>query len=348
MCRVKRPATLVCLVLTLVAAACGRSVPSAAVGVRIAFVQDLSAPDADEHVQPALQAAELAVAMHAPEDVPVELVTLDLAEGSSAVEEIASDPSFAAAIVGPGADGSALAEAGVPTVSVSTAGPTPAAGPWRRFVPPIEVLADAVATELAGTYTCILSEEPAPDALAGLLSERLGEPAATPDPAEAKSTVTATGCDAVAWAGSPDPGAELARTLPAAVALVGGDRLLDPDFLDAGSSAEGTRAGCACTNLSTSTDPTVMGFIQDYQSEFGTAPGPYAVESWDATRSVLWSLAGGLARDDVVTALDGLWSFRGLGTMYRFGATGELADPGGHVVVLELRSGRWALPQVTA
>src|SRR3972149_2183824 len=152
MCRVKRPATLVCLVLTLVAAACGRSVHSAAVGVRIAFVQDLSAPDADEHVQPALQAAELAVAMHAPEDVSVELVTLDLAEGSSAVEEIASDPSFAAAIVGPGADGAALAEAGVPTVSVSTAGPTPAAESWRRVVSPIEGLADGGAAALGGTH----------------------------------------------------------------------------------------------------------------------------------------------------------------------------------------------------
>ena len=60
---------------------------------RIAFVQDLSAPDADEHVQPALQAAELAVAMHAG-DGEVELVPVELAD----IEDVASDPSFVAAI----------------------------------------------------------------------------------------------------------------------------------------------------------------------------------------------------------------------------------------------------------
>jgi ABC-type branched-subunit amino acid transport system substrate-binding protein len=98
--------------------------------------------------------------------------------------------------------------------------------------------------------------------------------------AQAAPFVGANGCDVVAWAGSPDPGAELAQALPGEVALVGGDRLLDPDFLDDGGvAAEGSRAICACAGVSTSTDPEAMRFIQDYQSEFGTAPGPYAVET---------------------------------------------------------------------
>jgi branched-chain amino acid transport system substrate-binding protein len=325
----------------LISAACAASAPGTDDNVRIAFVQDLSAPDADEHVQPARQAAELAVAMHAPEGTPVELVTFDLPEEPSAIEEISSDPSFVAAIVGPGADGSALAEAGVPTVSVSTAGPTPADGSWRRFVAPIDVVAEAVAAELAGFEPCVLSEEPPPDALASLLTDRLGEPAATLDPAEAPPFAEANGCDAVAWAGSPDPGAELARALPDGVAILGGDRLLDPDFLDAGSAAEGARAACACADLSLSTDPEAMRFIQDYQSEFGTAPGPYAVEAWDAAKVILSALSGGSGREVVAAALRDLEVFEGLGTTYRLAATGELAHPEDGVGVSELRAGRW-------
>ena len=310
--------------------------------LRIAFVQDLSAPDADEHVQSALQAAELAVAMQATEGAPVELVPFDLAEEPSAIDEIGSDPSFLAAIVGPGADGSAVAEAGVPTVSVSTAGPTPADGSWRRFVAPIDVLADVVAAALAGSEPCVLSEEPAPDGLAGLLTDRLGEPAATLDPAEAPSFVEASGCDAVAWAGSPDPGAELARALPDGIALVGGDRLLDPDFLDAGSAADGARAACSCVDLSTSTDPETMRFIQDYQSEYGLPPGPYAVEAWDAAHAVLLALQGSEpTRDDARDWLGQVTRFEGLAADYAFDPTGELVVPYAFARLSRVAGGRW-------
>jgi len=279
--------------------------------------------------------------MHAPDGVLVELVPFDLAGEPSAVDEIASDPSFVAAIAGPGADGSGLAAAGVPVVSVSTAGPTPSGGTWLRLVAPMDVLADAIAEELVGTQACILSEEPPPDALAGLLSERLGGSVATLDPAEASRFLQENGCDAVAWAGSPDPGAELARALPDAMALAGGDRLLDPDFLEAGPSADGARAVCACADLSTSIDPSVSTFIQDYQSEFGTAPGAYAVESWDATRAILAALSGGSGREGVAASIEAQQLVEGLATTYRFGATGELDEGSDPVTVSELRSGRW-------
>jgi branched-chain amino acid transport system substrate-binding protein len=308
---------------------------------KIAFVQDLGAPDAEEHAQPALQAAELAVATQAPEGVSVELVTFDLAEEPSAIEEITSDPAFVAAIVGPGADGSELAEAGVPVVSVSTAGPTPSGGTWRRFVALMDAVAGTIVEELVGSETCVLSEEPPPDGLADLLSERLGGAVATPDPAEASSFVQQERCDAVAWAGSPDPGAELARALAPAIGLVGGDRLLDPDFLDAGSAADGARAVCACADLSTSIDPASTRFIQDYQSEFGTAPGAYAVESWDATGAILAALGSGSDRDEIAASIEGLDLLEGLATTYRFGVTGELKEGARAVTVSDLRSGRW-------
>jgi branched-chain amino acid transport system substrate-binding protein len=323
----KRRAILSCALLPLAATACASSGSTGNDVTRIAFVQDLAAPDADEHALPALQAAQLAIAMQSSEGVRVELTAFDLAEDPSAVAQIESDPSFVAAIAGPGADGSTMAEAGVPTVSVSTAGPTPDAGAWRRSVAPIEFLADAIVAELEGSEPCVLSEEPAPDPLVGLLTQRLGEPSAILHPAETGPFVAENECDAVAWAGSPDAGAEVTRSLPDGVAVVGGDRLLDPDFLDAGSAAEGARAVCACVDLSTSIDPAAMRFIQDYQSEFGSAPGPYAVEAWDATRLLLGLLAQGTQGDRVAAALVQVESLEGLGGPYRFATSGVGGAP---------------------
>jgi branched-chain amino acid transport system substrate-binding protein len=328
-------------VLSLVAAACASSASGEDEGVKIAFIQDLSAPDAEEHVQPALQAAQLAVAMYAREDLSVTLVEFDLAEDPAAVDGIVSDPSFVAAIVGPGGDGSAVAEAGIPTVSVSTAGPTPTQGIWRRFVAPMEVLADSLAAEVDDEPACMLSEGPAPDELAGLLAERIEGSSVELDPDEAAAFVSSNGCASVVWAGSPDPGAELARALQTGAGIVGGDRLLDPDFAAAGLFTDGARAVCACADLSATIEPEAMRFIQDYQAEFGSAPGPYAWEAWDATRALLAVLSGGWMREGAAARLEDLEAVEGLGSRYRFGPTGELVDPGHGVTESELRFGRW-------
>lgn len=336
-----RHITFALLALPLVAAACASSTPGADEGVKIAFIQDLSAPDADEHVQPALQAAELAVAMRAPGDLEVTLVPFDLAEDPSAAEEIASDPAYVAAIVGPGADGSQVAEEGVPTVSVSTAGPTPSHGAWRRFVAPMDGLADVIAGGFDADQTCLLSEDPPPDALAGLLAERLGIPGAAVGPEQGAAIVAARDCDVVAWAGSPDPGAELARALGGGTGFQGGDRLLDPDFAGAGPWTDGARAVCACVDISTSIESEAMRLVQDYQSEFGTAPGPYAVEAWDAARALLAALDRGQRRQDVAGTLRALGAFEGLAGAYGFAADGELADTS--VGEFELAAGRWVV-----
>jgi branched-chain amino acid transport system substrate-binding protein len=336
-----RRATIALLILPVVGVACTPAEPDAP--VRIAFIQDLSAPDADEHVQPALQAAELAVAMRTPAGAAVELVPFDVAEEPEAVMEIAADDTFVAAIVGPGAEATALAEAGVPTISVSTAGPEPASGPWRRLVASIDVLADVMADELQGARPCAVSEDPAPDALAAELAERIAGASAAMEPGEVPAFVDEQACDVVAWTGSADPAAELSHLLPPGIELVGGDRLLDPDFADdAAAGAGGTRSMCACRDVSTSTDPAVLRFIQDYQSEFGTAPGAYAVEAWDAAGAVLDALSRGSSRDAVADAVGTSRHLEGLGVTYTFGTTGALEDPESGVNVRELSGGRWA------
>jgi branched-chain amino acid transport system substrate-binding protein len=302
----------------------------------VVFVQDLSAPDAEEHAQPAREAVELAFAEGAPD---VELEVIDVAEDPDAIDELSSDPSVVAAVVAPGADGSTVANAGVPTLSVSTAGPTPTDGAWRRFVAPMSELADAIAAEIGSGPACVLSDEPAPDELGNMLAERLGAPVTATDPEEAAAFAREAGCDVVAWAGSPDAAVELADVLPG-VRIVGGDRLLDRDFrADVGPEEEGTFAACACVDVSTSLDPAVLRFFQDYQSEFGTAPGAYAVEAWDAANALVTAMSGGTDRAGIAEAVGSLSSLEGLVSTYGFEASGERVDPA--VLVYELRAGRW-------
>jgi branched-chain amino acid transport system substrate-binding protein len=127
------------------------------------------------------------------------------------------------------------------------------------------------------------------------------------------------------------------------VTFVGGDRLLDPDFLSGvGSEGEGSFALCACSTVSTSTDLAARRFIQDYQSQHGVAPGAYAVESWDAAHLILRALdAGETSRTRVAAALDDVTQIQGLEGTHRLGTNGEPVDPRSLLQLYAVRGGRW-------
>jgi branched-chain amino acid transport system substrate-binding protein len=127
------------------------------------------------------------------------------------------------------------------------------------------------------------------------------------------------------------------------LAFVGGDRLLDPDFLStAGTAAEGSFALCACANVSTSTELAARRFIQDYQSEHGVAPGAYAVEGWDAARVILRAVGeAGISRDRVLRSLDALTVIEGLGGTRRVGVDGEPLEPRALLRLYRVEGGRW-------
>lgn len=316
--------------------------------VAVLFIKDLSVPDADEHALPAARGAALAFAtaqLAGSASVPVELEEVDLAQEPEALAEAAADPAFVAAIVAPGVSAEALGlPADLPVIALSGLGERPVTA-FARLVPRIEPMADAVAARLRGTRPCILSEDPAPDPLGDLLAERIRRAThALIDPATAASVVTEAGCDVVVWAGGPDAAAEAAAALESSgLPFVGGDRLLDPDFLaTAGPAAEGALALCACADVSTSTDLAARRFIQDYQSEHGAAPGAYAVEGWDAARLLLSALGGGApTREQMAARLAGLSSAEGLARGYRFEPGGELARPRSFVRVYRVEGGRW-------
>jgi hypothetical protein len=316
--------------------------------IKVAFVKDLSVPDADEHALPAFQAAKLAfetAAARDPAGVTVELEEFDLAEEATEFAAIGADPGYVAMIVAPGVNGvDGLAEE-LPVVSLSDLGEPGAGDAWTRLVAPMPVVADTLASGLRQDVACVLSEDPAPDPLSELLAERLtGAPVAAIDPAGAATVARNAGCDVVIWAGGPDAGAEAAEVLrPAGVAMIGGDRLLDPDFLaSAGTAAEGTFALCSCVSVASSTELAVRRFVQDYQSEHGTAPGPYAVEAWDAAHLVLRALhEGGATRAQVREWMGARTTLDGLVRTYRLDPRGELIDPASMLRLFRVDGGRW-------
>ncbi|HXF73490.1 MAG TPA: ABC transporter substrate-binding protein, partial [Actinomycetota bacterium] len=161
--------------------------------------------------------------------------------------------------------------------------------------------------------------------------------------------VAAAGCGALLWLGGPEGAAAARRALSQAglrsVLLLGTDRVKDPRFAElAGALGEGTVVACPCADLSLSTEPRALAFIHDYAEAFGGAPGPFAVEGYDAGRLLLRAIAeGGPTRDGVAAALSRIASHRGLGGRYRFDERGEPLAPG--VRLYRDEGGRWvALP----
>jgi branched-chain amino acid transport system substrate-binding protein len=342
---------------TTLLAACETAAPadpsmgpaSPAPEVKVAFVRDLSVPDAEEHALPAMQAIRLAfetAALQDPTAAPVELEEFDLTQDSAELGSIDADPSYVGVIVAPGVNGDdAELDTGLPVLSLSGQGGGDGRRAFLRMVAPLATVADTLAGRLRRSSACVLSEDPPPDPLFGLLSEALpGATARTVDPSAAADVVGETGCDVVIWAGGPDSGAESAHALrPLGVTFVGGDRLLDPDFLStAGTAAEGAFALCACANVSTSTDLAARRFIQDYQSEHGVAPGAYAVEGWDAAHLILRAAgADGITRALVARSLGGLTTLDGLEGTHRFRADGEPLEPRALLRLYRVDGGRW-------
>jgi branched-chain amino acid transport system substrate-binding protein len=347
----------------------------------IAFVEDLSQDGATQRVAPAFQGARLAIdaaSLRGASGAAVKIVPLDT-EGTAAgvhdvADRIVQDPTVVAAIVAPQltgqiALGDRLDAAGVPTISLSTLG----AGlvdqewtRWRRAVPTVDREARALVAsirDLVGPRrTCLLGDGSAPSAaLLGAVAQaltvrpalRLGLEDTDPDDPIVLAAIGQARCRSVVWGGTPAGGALLRLALDdgglRAVRLFGGESLRDTSFLTtAGPHGRGTVAVCPCVDLSTSTDLRARRFIQDYQSAFGVAPGPFAAEGWDVARMLLDAIASGAF--DRAAIGDALWrstTFDGLARRYAFSSSGALRDPAAGVLVSRDEGVRWVAVSAT-
>jgi ABC-type branched-subunit amino acid transport system substrate-binding protein len=341
--------------------------PSALGTLKVAYVQDLAPERAIETTRPPLQAIELAFATAGSAGLlstPVELVAFDTQGEPAAIvevaDEIASDPGFVAAFAAPNLGGlgrlvDILGPSGVPLLSLSARDPVEdaAAGTFFRFVARLSVQASSLANGVkelrrADGDVCLVVPFDEGTRFSNALRRALSpgfreiEQAEDEDPSEMLSS----GCGLVVWTGDGVGGAALALSLEDAPSprpvLIGGPGLREPDFLgEAGPAAEGAVAFCSCADVSTELGLGAQRFIQDYQSEFGTPPGPYAVEAWDAAHMLIEALDGAEpTRDGILAQLNSMVRFEGLGRAYAF-AGGELAQPAGAVLVYRVEGGRW-------
>jgi ABC-type branched-subunit amino acid transport system substrate-binding protein len=338
--------------------------PSAPAEVAVAFLQDLSAEGAAERIQPAFQAIELAFSTAAlvPDAGPVvDLVPFDTAGtsegGDGAAAEIAGDPRFVAAIAAPQLPGQAelaadLAAAGVSLLSLSARATVDGApsGTWFRFVAPVRdqavALAEAASSIGAARKGICVVAGPADGTVYARAVRRAVPLELTVIEVANAGDALAAGCGVVLLTGGAEEAAGLARGLAGddegAPLIVGGPGLREPAFIErAGSAAEGAVSVCSCADVATSLDLAAQRFIQDYQFEFGSSPGSYAVEAWDAAHVLVRAFREGVrSRADLVSALVGLEALDGLGGRYVF-EDGELAAPGSAIRRYRVEGGRW-------
>jgi branched-chain amino acid transport system substrate-binding protein len=327
------------------------------IALKVAFIQDLAPEGALDRTLPAFQGAELAFTVASAREgaaFTIGIVAFDIdgsiETGREIAEEIAGDPSYVAAIAAPGLpEQQPIADAldGMPYLSLSDRGAMPGEDrAWLRFVAPLRDLA----TKLAGLAeslrasrhgVCIAPTSVDPDPLARYTRRSLS-PDVRVTSAKGVDDVTSARCGVVVWSGDGLSAAAVAVGLDADVRLIGGPSLRDGDFIeDAGASAEGALSVCSCADVSNSLDLAARRFIQTFQSENGTAPGPYALEAWDAARVIVAGLdASGPSRAGLASWLSGVTRFDGLATSYRW-MGGELVSPSTFIRTYEVVGGRW-------
>ncbi|MGH2631063.1 MAG: ABC transporter substrate-binding protein [Actinomycetota bacterium] len=373
---------VVAVLLTALLPACTGEGTGDPTPVRIAFFQDLSVPEHVDLVSPSFLALDMVLTSRTEgSGVLVEVVQLDTAgDEVTAVDmadEVAADPSFVLAVVAPFwrepvAVARILAEAGVPTVSLSPVSPSPwtwapsdrpPGDPgelWRRLVPDQEaqarLLADIAARTSSGgerESVCLVDDESAyGTALLQAVDEHMqGWPSTMMPAADAPEAVASSGCRVVVWGGFPTGAAELVRSLRDAG--VAGGRPVDlagdamktviPPTSPTGDGIVVGSVSCPCVDVTLDLSLASRRFVNAYQSEHGLAPGVYAAEGWDAGRLAAEAiLEGATDRADMRAAVAADPTFEGIAGRYAFDAAGELDR---QVARLFAASGTRWLPQ---
>jgi branched-chain amino acid transport system substrate-binding protein len=358
--------------LAMVSSACSVPAGGGATAIRVAFFQDLSVPDHVDLVSPSFLAFETVVQRRLDgAGASVEIVQFDTAgDADAAIEmarEVADDATFVLAVAAPfwhepAGVGRILAEAGVPTISLSPVSASPWLGSpdlpgdarqlWRRFVPDRSAEAGLLATMAArGASTdrpvCLVQDGSAYGAgLIDLVRDALDGQSSTrvdgADPGGAASTIATAGCSVVVWGGFPPGARDLARSMREAGSARGrpldlaGDALktIVPPTSPQGDGVVVGSVACSCVDVATDLELPSRRFLNLYQSEHGLAPGVYAAEGWDAGRLAADAVRDGATdRTRMREAFAGLTEHEGVARTYVFDDDGDLVggEPGLYV-----------------
>jgi branched-chain amino acid transport system substrate-binding protein len=317
--------------------------------------------------------------------VTAELLDLtgDPALALETVRELIADPDVLAAVIAPFSEPTpevleALAGSGMPVIVLSPDVELPGGiAPWRRIVPPASRQVSGVAHAVAAidgvgrhTSVCIAGPHGAgrlmPELAVALRvpgrsrfglalppDDELPEP---PLPQEAARSILDAGCRTLVWTGGPETGgafraatahraATAGRPVPRFVVT---DAARSEAFVAAAAgSAAGAFGTCACVDLSTSTSLDAQRFVNDFQFSSGTAPGPYAVEGYDAGTLLLDAIEAGrgfgspTSRQATADGLRAIETVAGLGGRIAFAPGGEPVPAGPAIHPSRVVGGRW-------
>lgn len=254
------------------------------------------------------------------------------------------------AVIGPGdatevlAAGPVLEQAGIPSMTVSATVTDLAARGWRYFH---RVVADdasqgrAAAGYLVGalhatTVAVVGDSTDYGRDLARAVAGEVGADGATvvssdvvaPRQVDAfTDRVVAAPPDAVFLAGSPELAGRLTVELRAkgysgkVMAGIAGE---DARFLaSAGTAASDVYLVCGCSG--TSDNPNAQAFNAAYLAQFGSNPGPYAAEAYDATEAVLAAISSGKTSPAAIDAFLATSEYSGITRTIKFQADGNWA-----------------------
>jgi branched-chain amino acid transport system substrate-binding protein len=343
--------------------------------VRVAYIGDYSLAEAPSLVAPAYQGASLAAeqatdAGTLPADLEVVSYTTD-GDPQKALDvagEVAADPQIVGVIIAPftiesAAVGEVLDAAGLPTISLSSLDPSLSANgwaSWRRAVAPGTAEIRALVSLARGLPDaregiCIAGDASAratalARVAAGELSDRhvtrVTVPPGDASAAGGAEAVRRAGCGVVLWTGFGTQAAALRTRLAASgvgVQLLATDAAKTDAYLaETGRAGDGTVVSCGCVDVSTSARLAAQRFVNAFQFDIGTSPGPYAVEGWDTGNVFVRTVrTGALTRQEVSAALRGLRGYGGLAGSYHFTSAGELAPSSAAVRFYRAEGGRW-------
>ncbi|KQV69768.1 hypothetical protein ASC64_08050 [Nocardioides sp. Root122] len=300
-------------------------------------------------VLPSVDGAELALKQWDNEDCDVTIEKFDTegdpAKATPVATQIAGDDSFIG-VIGGAFSGETRAtkaiygDAGVTMVSQSATAtdltqddPSPV---FHRLVPYDDYQGAAIAKyltdELGATKVFVVDNSEAyGEPLADRVEETLGDKMAQRDKTQVGQTdfaptiskMESAKPDAVFYGGYIAEAAPLLKQMRDAgidAPFIGGDGLYGSDFGNAvGDAGEGAIVMCPCAPIEE--DST---FAADYQEEFGSAPGAYAAEGFDAMSVFLAALDDGArTREDVEKFVDG-YTGDGLSKEISFDENGDV------------------------
>jgi branched-chain amino acid transport system substrate-binding protein len=322
-------------------------------------------------VQPMLNGARLAVKEYNAADprVTVKLVTVDTqgkAElAATAVRRLVSDG--VVAVIGPPFSGESetagpiLEQAKIPSIATSATGRALSSHGWRfwhRLVPSDQAVARSTAEFLVRSVKpkrvfVVDDELKYSQALAGDVTTTLegrgvevthGRISAGADDFSATvGKIRKAKADVVFYGGAYQPAARLVKQTHAAGVKARfslSDAALAANFVGAagGDSAEGTVIACSCFDASQGAAQSAKDFRQRYQTEFGSTPGYYTAEGYDAANAFLTALKSGQATGEAINGHLSAVDLGGASRRVKFAPNGDPAQA--MVYVYRVRNSR--------